>query len=152
PTEVNPYFNRGLAQALLEKYDAAIADFTRVIQLDAKYSNAYYRRAQAYIKKGDYDQAISDYNKLLEMGPNDLYPYKSRAWAELYMNNGALANKDASQYLELNGLKGDSAPYAVIIGYIGLRKSGKILAAKTFLDTWIKQVDEKAWTTQILNF
>ena len=72
---------------------------------------------------------------MLEISPSSIYLYSSRAWAKLYMNNGAGASQDASQYLELNGLKGDSAPYTIIVGYLGLRKSGKIVAAKTFSDT-----------------
>lgn len=54
--------------------------------------------------------------------------------------------------LELNGLKSEDAPYAVITGYIGLRKAGKAAGAKAFLDNWIKQVEPTAWTTNTLKY
>ncbi len=69
-----------------------------------------------------------------------------------HMNKGDSAFDQASAFLELNGLKGGSAPYAIMVGYIGLRKGNKAAAAKTFLDKWIKQVEPEEWSTKIMRY
>jgi lipoprotein NlpI len=74
------------------------------------------------------------------------------SWAQLYLNNGNAAFDQANTYLELNGLKSDDAPYAIITGYLGLRKAGKPAEAKAFLDNWIKQVGPDDWTTKTLKY
>jgi lipoprotein NlpI len=50
------------------------------------------------------------------------------------------------------GANGDFGPYAVIVGYLGLRKDGKNREALTFLEYWLKQKKDVAWTTQVLRY
>ena len=64
------YYNRGLAYGKKGKYDQAISDFTRALELNPGNARAYDRRGFAYGKKGQYDQAISDFTKALEINPN----------------------------------------------------------------------------------
>src|SRR5262249_35167700 len=45
----------------------AIADYSKVIELDPKYALAYHNRGLAYEKKGDTDHAVADYRKVLEL-------------------------------------------------------------------------------------
>ena len=69
-----------------------------------------------------------------------------------FKNDGAGAHGDFSRYLQINGPKDDNAPYAIIMGYLGLRKAGMPAEAKAFLDGWLTQVDAEAWSTQILRY
>lgn len=62
------------------------------------------------------------------------------------------AYQDASTLLETNGLRGGSPPYAVILGYLSLKKAGKPAAARSFMQNWIKQFDPAAWTTKIMKY
>ena len=150
PQFADAYNDRGNAYGNLGNDSLAMADYSKTIQLDPQNANVYVNRGTSYIKQEKYDLAIADYSKALELNPKDLDVYTSRAWANLYLNNGGGAHRDASRYLELNGLKGEYAPYSIIVGYLGLRKSGKIVAADTFLNEWQKQVEATAWTTQIM--
>jgi len=52
----------------------------------------------------------------------------------------------------LNDPRGDNAPYAIIIGYLGLRKAKTIEEAKAFGNNWLTQVDVEAWSTEIMRF
>ena len=123
-----------------------------VVNAGAQTANEFYNRGLAYYNKGNYDQAIADYTKAIQIYPNYADAYENRDWTYLYLNKGDTAFEQATAFLELNGLKGDSAPYAVLVGYIGLRKSNKAAAAKVFLETWIKQVEPEAWTTKIMRY
>jgi uncharacterized protein YjbI with pentapeptide repeats len=48
-------------------YDAAIADYTKAIELDLNDASAYYMRGRVYSKKGEYDKAIADLEKYIEL-------------------------------------------------------------------------------------
>ena len=68
--DMNVYLNRGLVLLNLKKYDEAIADFNRGMQLAPRFPNLYRARAVAYKLKGDNAQAQADelYAAQLESG------------------------------------------------------------------------------------
>ncbi len=41
--------------------EAAIADYTRAIELDPEFAGAYWGRGDSYYHFGDYENAIADY-------------------------------------------------------------------------------------------
>jgi lipoprotein NlpI len=106
----------------------------------------------AYANKGSFDLAIADYSKVGELDPKNVDVSRALAWIYLYQGKPALAHQKAAAYLELNGLAGDNAPYAIIVGYLGLLKSGESAKSNEFLSGWVKQVKEDAWTTKIIRY
>ena len=62
---------RGVANKVLEKYSEAIADFTKVIELDPKNALAYYNRGAAKFALNKYSEAMADYTKAIELDPKD---------------------------------------------------------------------------------
>lgn len=48
-------------------YAEAIADFTRVLELDSGNANAYFNRASTFDAQGAVQQAIADYSRALEL-------------------------------------------------------------------------------------
>jgi len=70
---------RGKARHRSGDYDGAIADYTRAIELDPKFSQAYYNLGLAKKHKGDMDGAIADYSTAIRFAP---------ALALAYMNSG----------------------------------------------------------------
>lgn len=48
-------------------YSEAIADFTRVLELDSGNANAYFNRASTFDAQGAVQQAIADYSRALEL-------------------------------------------------------------------------------------
>jgi tetratricopeptide (TPR) repeat protein len=76
------YSLRGFALEMKGAYDKAIADWTKVIELNPKNAEAYYHRGLAWHGKGDYDKAIVDYTKAIELDPKlaDAYYSRGLAW------------------------------------------------------------------------
>lgn len=156
--ELNPnlpraYNGRGWIYHQQRFFDRAIAEYTAAIRLDPNYATAYCNRGVAYAEIGKYDLAIEDDTKALELDPdlnNEIY--RSRALAYFYINDGEKSYRDTVTYLKRNGLKGEAAPYAIMIGYLGLRKTGKTELADTFLNEWLKLLKPGAWSTQILRY
>ena len=69
-----PYFYRAVAYQAQEKYDLAMLDYTKAIQLNDKMTDAYYNRAQiALVRKDianpDITKAVSDLEKAIELDP-----------------------------------------------------------------------------------
>ncbi len=63
-------------------YDKAVAEYTKVLEIDPTYALAYYHRGNAKYKKGEFSQAIADYSKALELRPQDatIYFLRGTAW------------------------------------------------------------------------
>ncbi|MGH7890619.1 MAG: tetratricopeptide repeat protein, partial [Thermodesulfobacteriota bacterium] len=58
------YFNES-------KYDDAIAEFTKAIELDPKYAAAYIYRGMAYDINKQYKNSVSDFDKFVELDSKD---------------------------------------------------------------------------------
>ncbi len=88
PVDAIGYCSRAMIWNTEGKYDNAIADSTKAIELDPKHAVAYCNRGNAWFEKGDYDKAIADYTKAIELDPNpkDAVAYYNRAVA--YCNRG----------------------------------------------------------------
>ena len=63
------YGERGSAYGRLGRFDEAITDLTKGIELNPRYAFAYLIRAQIYEKKNDRDKAIADYRQALALDP-----------------------------------------------------------------------------------
>lgn len=73
------YTHRGLAYSLKGRYDQAIADYSKAIELKPDYAEAYNLRASAYGKNGLLDQAIADETQAIALKPG---------FAPFYYNRG----------------------------------------------------------------
>ena len=65
------YYEKGRAWHGQGAYDKAIAEYTKVLEIDPTYALAYYHRGNAKYNKGEFSQAIVDYTKALELRPQD---------------------------------------------------------------------------------
>jgi uncharacterized protein (TIGR02145 family) len=63
--------NNGFAHKKNKKYDKAIMEFTKAVQMDSISGYAYRFRGLAYLEKGDYAAAIKDFTRALEIDPAD---------------------------------------------------------------------------------
>ncbi|XP_057849344.1 serine/threonine-protein phosphatase 5 [Cryptomeria japonica] len=63
--------NRAFAHTKLEEYGSAIADATKAIEIDLKYSKGYYRRGAAYLAMGKVKEALKDFQQVKRICPND---------------------------------------------------------------------------------
>src|SRR5690606_33450353 len=61
------YCNRATVAAKLEKYEQAIEDASKAIELNPDYIKAYQRRANCYMLIEKYEEAERDYQRIYEM-------------------------------------------------------------------------------------
>ena len=59
----------------LNKYDEAIANFNKALEINPDYESCYHNRAFCYDQLKDFDKAIEDYTKVIEMKPHFLSYY-----------------------------------------------------------------------------
>jgi len=76
------YSNRATALKSLKKYDEAIDDLSKAIDMDPEYIKAYSKRAQCYMETGRYEEAERDYNMVALKDPQDREAKKSLAEAK----------------------------------------------------------------------
>ena len=101
--EAEKFCNKGLDLTIQQKFDEAIAAFTKAIELVPKYADAYNRRGVAYNWKKDNDSAIADFTKAIELEPNRVELYLNRG--SIYfieLQNYELAISDFTKAIELN--------------------------------------------------
>ena len=63
PRDIDALWARGGAYEAKDDYDRAIADYTKVLEIDATYTQARIHRGMALRGKGDHDRAIADYTR-----------------------------------------------------------------------------------------
>jgi len=113
------YYNRGNAWSNKGKYNRAIADYTKAIEIDPEYADAYHNRALAWKSKGrwyykkavaDYKKATNEYRKdsiatitrVIEIDPKnaEAYFHRGNVWYDKGDYNNAIA--DYTQAIEID--------------------------------------------------
>lgn len=101
------YWGRGYAYRRKGEYAAAIADFTRLIELAVDSRIGYAERGAIYEQQGNYDAAIADFSQVIQQNAQDEYGdnyplYERRA--SVYIAQGkleaALADYDKAIQLQ----------------------------------------------------
>ena len=70
PTDAKDFFTRGEDNYYKGKFDDAIADFKKSVELDPKYADAYSEMGVCFMEKTDWDSAIAQLGKAIEIDPN----------------------------------------------------------------------------------
>src|SRR5258708_904254 len=81
PSTATDYVNRGIEKVKKGDPDGAIADFTRAIEIDPRYTSAYLNRGISRKEKGDLAGAIADYTTVVEIDPRNASGYYNRGIA-----------------------------------------------------------------------
>jgi serine/threonine protein kinase/Flp pilus assembly protein TadD len=95
---------RGLASRRPGNYDAAIADFTRALELVPDQAAVLNDRGIAHFLKGgagSNDAAIRDYDAAIRADPRHAEALNNRAWVALQTGRAAAALTDANRSIEL---------------------------------------------------
>ncbi|MBX3289066.1 MAG: tetratricopeptide repeat protein [Acidobacteria bacterium] len=82
-----PYFNRAVVYYQKKFYNSAVADYTKVIELDEQNAfAAYNNRAWTFCQMGLFDKALDDAERALELKPD--YPEALDTRGTAYMGKG----------------------------------------------------------------
>ena len=109
------YLDRGTAYNKLKKYNNALQDYTKAIELDNSSAEVFSNRGDVYYILQDYDNAIEDYNKAIELDNSYAKAYFNLATiyqntdfdkAEKYFNKTIdnIENFNDKKYLPYQGL------------------------------------------------
>jgi len=85
-----------------QRYEAAIEQFTVVLEDDPTHVSALINRGVAHAGLGQHDRAIADYTAAIGLEPGTYVPYKNRAITHAEQGDVATAIADYEQYLCLS--------------------------------------------------
>jgi tetratricopeptide (TPR) repeat protein len=85
-----------------KKYDLAISEFNKSLEIYPVSAATYNNRGFAYAKKGRYDLAISDFTKALEIEPNGPQAYYNRGITYVIKGQFDTALLDLNKCLNLD--------------------------------------------------
>ena len=93
---------RGVLNEFAGNKEAAIEDYSAVIELDSTSAVAFFNRGNVHDQQGDYDRAIADYTEAIKLDASDPDVFNNRGQA--YDNKGEydLAIADYSESIRLN--------------------------------------------------
>ncbi|ELV06305.1 tetratricopeptide repeat protein, partial [Brachyspira hampsonii] len=72
------YFNRGANYNFIEKYNKAIEDFNKAIEINPNYCVTYYNRGISYFKLGYYEKSVEDFSKTIKIFSDYYIAYYNR--------------------------------------------------------------------------
>ena len=86
------HFKAGVDYAESNKFEFAIDEFTKAVELDPDFTKAYIERGKLYDKAGNKEAAIEDFSKAVVFEPknNDLFYYLGKCYNETGKYNQAL--------------------------------------------------------------
>lgn len=90
------------------RYDAAIAHFDRVLEMDENHINAYLQRGFCHTLLKKYDAAVQDFSAVVERNAKHLWAYTSRGSAYNKLGKYDLAMADFNRVLELDPRNGEA--------------------------------------------
>jgi tetratricopeptide (TPR) repeat protein len=93
------------------RYDEAIVEYTRSINLQPRNPEPYLGRAYAYQKKGQYDYALADYTRATEVDPKDPHTFLARGLFYDFLGKPQQAIEDYNRALMVNPSFADAFYY-----------------------------------------
>ncbi|WP_072924754.1 tetratricopeptide repeat-containing S1 family peptidase [Microcystis aeruginosa] len=96
------YYNRGVLYYNQQKYDLALSDWNKAIELNPNFAGAYVNRGILYSDLQKYDLALSDYSKAIDINPNLAKAYYNRGNLYKDLQKYDLALADYDKAIELN--------------------------------------------------
>lgn len=85
-----------------QRYNEAIRDYKKAIELDPKFSKAYNNLGNMYYALQEYEEAIKHFSKAIELSPQDAEPYCSRGALYFDLNKFKEAKTDIEKSITLN--------------------------------------------------
>jgi len=98
--DAQEYIERATTYLKKRKYDRAIADLTKVIEIEPNNPYAHCKRGMAYGNKKKFDLAITDFTEAIRIKQDDGSFYFERAGAYAFQENKDLVIADFEKFLK----------------------------------------------------
>ena len=92
-----------------KKYEKALADFDKAIELNPNRFEAYFNRGNLLFDKKRYDKAIADFNRVIALKSDYAEAYYGRGYAYHFSGKKEAACKDFKQAANLGHKKAADA-------------------------------------------
>jgi serine/threonine protein kinase/tetratricopeptide (TPR) repeat protein len=103
----NRWFQRGEVNYELDRWELALADFTRVIEANPGDWNAWGWRGTTHARRGSFEEAVNDYSRAIELCPNFAGYWYCRGLKQWDLGRRAEAVKDITRAIELDPANAD---------------------------------------------
>lgn len=102
PIRAQQAYDAGVRLVRATRYEQAVLNFDRAIDLRSDFSDAYLMRARAKVALYQSESAISDFDKVVVARPKDAIPLTERAFAYLELKQWDKAINDANHAIALD--------------------------------------------------
>jgi tetratricopeptide (TPR) repeat protein len=99
PHNAREAFDAGVRLLKSTRYDQAILNFNRALDLQPNFAEAYRMRGRAYVAESNSDLAIRDFSRVAKLEPHDASALAERGFAHLEKKDYANAVADADRAL-----------------------------------------------------
>ena len=99
--EAKQHYNKGVEYGQQGRFDDAIAEYSKAIELDPNLAEAYGNRGNAWRALGEVQRAIADYAEAILLNPQDAGAYAGRALAYTSLGKDRSAEQDIDKAVEL---------------------------------------------------
>ena len=106
--KINPraafYNNRGILFIRQRKWDLALADLNKAININPEFDDSYNNRGVIYKERGKFNLALADFNKSIQINPKNLEAYIGRGviYSEQKRLDLALADYNKATQIDSN--------------------------------------------------
>jgi serine/threonine protein kinase/tetratricopeptide (TPR) repeat protein len=102
PDHAHAYFGRSTAYSKLGRYEEAVADSSKAIELDPQHALAWNSRGVGYQKLGQPGKALNDFSRAVELDPKHAPAWNNRGVAHFQLSQLDKAFDDFSTALDLD--------------------------------------------------
>ena len=102
PRNAREAFDAGMRLMKTTRYDQAILNFNRAVDLVPDYAEAYRMRGRAYVAQSDPDMAIRDFSRVAELQPRDAAILAERGFVNMDKKDYQAAIADADRAIALD--------------------------------------------------
>ncbi|MEN6449428.1 MAG: tetratricopeptide repeat protein [Thermoguttaceae bacterium] len=101
PQDADAFVSRARAYRLFTRYEDAVSDYTRAIDLGVCNAETLYGRGDAYHNLGRQQEAIRDLTRAIELDPKNALAFRSRGAAYAALDKKSQAQADLRKALDL---------------------------------------------------
>ena len=99
------YVRRAILYTQVRDYEAALEDYTAIIQRDSTSVAAHNNRGIVYFLQTEYEEALADFNRALELDSEFVIGYNNRAVLHTLQGDFQAAMDDLDTAIEVSGIE-----------------------------------------------
>jgi tetratricopeptide (TPR) repeat protein len=119
------YYKNGITNYKLKKFDAAIIEFSKAIEINSKMYNYYYLRGSCYLENKKIKKAISDFNIAIKLNSNNSNSYSKLGYAYYQLNDYISSSFNYNKSLDIDPNNSNTYYYQSLDFELSMQKPEK---------------------------